>query len=322
MIHRCFSFAVPSGAALAVRSGCWILVLAGWLSSPCAALTQTDDDSESDQTASDTASPGDAASVGDAESTDASESGDASESADDSEPADASEPAERAKPAVGASDSSSVDSAHQALGRWWGYPWYNRERDQLQPIEITPLPTPSSWWLSWLGWFGAWFPWLAWGTLAICVGLLVLFVVRAYLDRERGLAKVTTGSHGTVDDVASLEALPFDVRRPTGSLLDEARRQYEQGNYAEAIIYLFSHRLLELDRHQMIRLAKGKTNRQYLREVGAGRALGQMLARTTGLFEATFFGRHSLGQSEFEVCWNDQAEFDNLLASPAVAVET
>ena len=36
------------------------------------------------------------------------------------------------------------------------------------------------------------------------------------------------------------------------------------------MIYLFSHQLVQLDRHQIIRLAKGKTNRQYLREVGPG----------------------------------------------------
>ena len=51
-------------------------------------------------------------------------------------------------------------------------------------------------------------------------------------------------------------------------LLAEARRHYQAGNYGAAIVYLFSFQLVQLDRRQIIQLAKGKTNRQYLREVG------------------------------------------------------
>jgi len=65
-----------------------------------------------------------------------------------------------------------------------------------------------------------------------------------------------------------LEAhLPFNVRRPEGDFLSEARRLYEQGLYGEAIIYLFSYQLVQLDQHRHIQLSKGKTNPQNPREV-------------------------------------------------------
>ena len=47
-----------------------------------------------------------------------------------------------------------------------------------------------------------------------------------------------------------------------------ARLYEKRGNFNQAIIYYYSYQLVTLDRRQVIRLAKGKTNRQYLRETG------------------------------------------------------
>ena len=60
-------------------------------------------------------------------------------------------------------------------------------------------------------------------------------------------------------------------RARKAGLLEEARRSYEEGDYNTAIVYLYSYQLVKLDQNQWIRLAKGKTNRQYLaRTVGPG----------------------------------------------------
>ena len=66
-------------------------------------------------------------------------------------------------------------------------------------------------------------------------------------------------------------------------LLAEARRHYQAGNYGAAIVYLFSFQLVQLDQRQIIRLAKGKTNRQYLREVGPRDRCGPRRADDGGL---------------------------------------
>ena len=76
-------------------------------------------------------------------------------------------------------------------------------------------------------------------------------------------------------DADRVEALPFHVRAASGDFLAEARRLYDAGHYSEAIVYLFSYQLVQLDKHHVIRLAKGKTNRQYVRETRQRPAAGR-----------------------------------------------
>jgi hypothetical protein len=103
--------------------------------------------------------------------------------------------------------------------------------------------------------------------------------------------------------------------RAKGDLLAQARYYYEQGNYAEAIIYLFSYQLVELDKFSVIRLSKGKTNRQYLRETSRAAVLAGALERTMLAFEGVFFGRRGLDRAAFEACWNSLPQFEQQLRS-------
>ena len=121
-----------------------------------------------------------------------------------------------------------------------------------------------------------------------------------------------------------------------GNLLDEARRHWQEGDFAQAIIYLFSFQLVHLDKQQIIRLNKGKTNRQYLREIGHGAAAWATLAaapqveppapvfpqlrgrlqglveQTMFVFEDVFFGNRALERARFEACWSRVDEFQSL----------
>jgi hypothetical protein len=110
-----------------------------------------------------------------------------------------------------------------------------------------------------------------------------------------------------------MESLPFQVRRPQTGLLAEARRRYEQGDYGGAIIYLFSYQLVQLDKHQLIYLAKGKTNRQYLRELAPLPRLFEILEETMIAFEDVFFGKYRLDKDRFESCWRGMDEFHGQL---------
>jgi hypothetical protein len=98
-------------------------------------------------------------------------------------------------------------------------------------------------------------------------------------------------------------------------LLAEARRHYEAGNYGAAIVYLFSFQLVQLDRRQIIRLARGKTNRQYLREVGPRISLRKLVEQTMVAFEDVFFGNRQLRRDRFESCWARLEEFETLAAA-------
>jgi hypothetical protein len=67
---------------------------------------------------------------------------------------------------------------------------------------------------------------------------------------------------------------------------------------------------VELDRGQAIRLAKGKTNRQYLRELTPKPDLKGLVEQSMLAFEDVFFGGRALDRSRFEDCWRRLPEFD------------
>jgi hypothetical protein len=111
-----------------------------------------------------------------------------------------------------------------------------------------------------------------------------------------------------------VEALGFLAGRSRDNLLGEARRHYQQGAYSEAIIYLFSYELMQLDKFAFIELAQGKTNRQYLRETGQAQPLKKLFESTMVAFEDVFFGRRPLDRGGFEACWNQLPEFEKLVS--------
>jgi hypothetical protein len=214
-----------------------------------------------------------------------------------------------------------VETGREALNGKTRYPWYDREADSVRRIEVAPpakdeIPDRDSRWSSTknptttttgatTGGPSIFASILQGLGLALLVALLVLIAVliaRAALNHE------TSGEGGghvveTSRDVDRVENLPFQLKRPAGDFLSEARRLYEAGQFSDAVIYLFSHQLVELDKHHLIRLSKGKTNRQYLRELRHRPALRGMLETTMIAFEDVFFGHHALDRERFEACW-------------------
>lgn len=118
------------------------------------------------------------------------------------------------------------------------------------------------------------------------------------------------------DRLRRRDALPTVARFQAG-LLDEARRRYEAGDFDNAIVYLFCHQLVQLDRHDRIRLTRGKTNRQYLRELDPQTDLRKILQQSMSTFEDAFFGHHAIDRTRFEDCWNRLEEFETLTARRA-----
>ena len=154
---------------------------------------------------------------------------------------------------------------------------------------------------------------LGWTAVVLLAAAVVYFVVRAILQRER------RKSGGDEEEPAGgadrVESLPLPVNARHLDLLAEAKRCREQGDYGRAIIFLFSHQLLQLDKNGRIHLARGKTNRQYLREIRPWPALGGLVEQTTLMFEDVFFGHHPLERPAFEACWSRLEEFEKLVGS-------
>ncbi|MCO6453713.1 MAG: hypothetical protein J5I93_00215 [Pirellulaceae bacterium] len=230
-----------------------------------------------------------------------------------------------------ADDANPVESAGRSLRRAQRFPWYDAQRDELRRVDVAPrrdsaaanrdstweeddASTTSNWQFNFSGLpdlFWSIMQGLAWTLLAALLIGLTALLVWAFMRSEGrwGGGDGTELSVHRASDVDRVESLPFQLKRPQSDLLAEARRHYEAGNYGEAIIYLFSYQLVQLDKQQLIHLTKGKTNRQYLREIRRRPVLSGLLENTMVAFEDVFFGHHALERERFETCWRGLDQF-------------
>lgn len=225
---------------------------------------------------------------------------------------------------------AAIEAGRQALSSHTHFPWYDAEKDSLRRIDVQPPrdtvehrrsnwqadPLPSSkgpaFGTDWSG-LRALVEAALWAGLLAILGFLIYFLVRTYLRSHAAPDAADSPEREPKTAADLIESLPFEVPRPQGDLLEEAKRLYEQGAYAQAMVYLFSYQLVQLDRHQAIRLARGKTNRQYLRELSSRPELSGILERTMVAFEDVFFGHHWLDRAGFERCWERLDEFHQKL---------
>jgi hypothetical protein len=216
-----------------------------------------------------------------------------------------------------------VEEAREALGSHRRYPWYDETQDGVRRVNVRIPWRPPDTNFSRPGrgprWNFSWMELIVWSAALIFFLLLAYLLIRAYLNREdvKATAASSAGARTVTDDTTRIEALPFHVRRGPLTLLEEARRHYELGDLRQAIIYLFSYELVEMDKQQLIRLAKGKTNRQYLREIRRRPSLQSLVEQTMIAFEDVFFGDHPLPLTRFEACWRRLNEFEALILEPA-----
>lgn len=206
------------------------------------------------------------------------------------------------------------------------HPWYDEQTDDVKliPIRQPVQEAQTNWNWDWPDWnweFGLFgssfsvniFTLLVWVVVLVLVYFAMRYLIQLYERRESEDASGDEESSASTD-ADRVEALPVAVKRNVGDLQSEARRLAGEGRYGEAIVYLYSHLLVQLDRRQAIRLTKGKTNRQYLREATACHAgLQPMVERTMTAFEDSYFGRHALPADEFEACWNEVQRLEIIL---------
>jgi hypothetical protein len=231
------------------------------------------------------------------------------------------------------SDPEAVEAAQESLDGRISFPWYDASSDGIRRVDVAPpadLKNRESKWertpkkrnrapWQWPPGLTKFLRVLGWTVVVILLILVGFLLVRAFLASESRSALISSAAEdiGGTGDADRVESLPFQIKRPQSDLLSEARKHYEAGNYAEAIIYLYSYQLVELDKRQFIRLTKGKTNRQYLREVRRRAAIFDLLRVTMFAFEDVFFGNHSLERGRFESCWNKLDAFHQSLEATA-----
>ena len=228
------------------------------------------------------------------------------------------------------SDTEAVEAGREALDGAVDFPWYDAESDGLRRLDVEPPKDPKNRGSKWErgvrkrkartpwstpDWLWTMLEVLGWTMLVMALVAVGYLLVRAFVAAESGFASGEAVKEGELGagDVDRVDSLPFQLKAPQTDLLSEARRQYDLGNYRDAIIYLYSYQLVTLDKHQLIRLTKGKTNREYLREIRRRGDLFGLLRVTMLAFEDVFFGNHPLDRGRFESCWSGLDAFHRSL---------
>ena len=235
-----------------------------------------------------------------------------------------------------------VEGAKSAL-RKTRQPWYDVEKDAVRivdDLEKTEAgerkdwkkPKRPEWSVDWSNWGWNWGNGTGGGgfwdfgvmslvqaigiiLLFLVVGVLIFFLIRTFADFDNTQVdqQSAESDREVRTDKQRIENLPIQPTRKTGDFLQLAKSAYDAGNYADAIVYLFSYRLIQLDRAGHIRLTKGKTNRQYLYEITSGRELRGILGNTIVCFEDVFFGKHPLTKERFETTWHSNDQFAQII---------
>ena len=147
--------------------------------------------------------------------------------------------------------------------------------------------------------------------IAIIVAAIILVVivmlVMTFLYIESTKSEETESSGRSRKQ--SIEQLPFDLDSADGDFQSAADAAYRSGDLRKAIIYLYSHVLVTLDQNRLIRLRKGKTNRQYLREVQRHQGVSGYFQQVMLPFESVFFGDHEMDAEQFQQCWSGLNRF-------------
>lgn len=214
--------------------------------------------------------------------------------------------------------------------------WYDEQTGQILPVEVedqrsdtenrdsrwtgvsttggkaAKAPAATTGGFSW----GRLFGWLM--LIALLTGLVSVLVwvfANSDFDFNSGTIEqsLITGQQLDQQTRQRMEHLPEALRDTTVNPRGQAEKLMQEGQYNEAIIYLFGHQLLLLDRVHWLRLARGKTNSRYVRETRRSEPMtGQRLQETVASFERAYFGRHEISQSEFERLWqqNEAMEQD------------
>jgi hypothetical protein len=227
------------------------------------------------------------------------------------------------------------ESVVQAVLREQSYPWYDGETDRVKPILSTEYSRLKSLRerlervLQWLDGLLGRLPRVrlrrAEGsgevipTLLFLVSGALLAVVlwrlwRLHEPRE----KQRDLRGGRLGGAARIAGLSSGVTREGEDPWNEAVRRRADGDRSGAVIWLFAYQLLALEQQGLIRLAPGRTARQYVLALDDS-LLRDGLRTTLGLFEEVYYGHRVPTLPAFESVWARAEAFRDRLASLRVS---
>ena len=160
---------------------------------------------------------------------------------------------------------------------------------------------------------------VGWVVVAVIAFVLVGFLLYTYSQIAPDAAADRDQKRSTsaaIDDqyLERFSRLPSELRGDAKDLRSEVERLMALGRFDQAIVALFGHQLLLLDRGRMLRLARGKTNRRYLHESRSqSPAAYEILGRTVTAFEACYFGEHPPTLEAFAALWEDNLRLESMI---------
>jgi hypothetical protein len=212
--------------------------------------------------------------------------------------------------------STSTSPVREALTEG-DYPWYDSANDSAK----STIPR-ADWNLDWVpDWNLGTVKVPGLGSLGDLIALLMIVAALAvfagtlyWLWRryEPGLADAEAEARRRVGALR-IEGLPEGLRPETGDPWNEAVRRRERGDYAGAVVCLFAHQLLTLDRLGYVRLVPGRTARQLVRAIDDA-YFHRCVEPTLGLFEAVYYGHRSPSREAFEAVWAFAEQFEQRVA--------
>ena len=214
----------------------------------------------------------------------------------------------------------SVDDSLNRDSRWLP------QAKKVKKPAATPAATTGGAGVAGNGWFGSGLTLsnlIGWGVLMLLLGLVIAAILlalsRAEVELSGGAgARRSDRADDPLDEqtIERMKHLPAELRRTDVNPRSEAELLMQEGHYDQAIIVLFGHQLLMLDRAAFLRLNRGKTNRKYIQESNALNAQSaDALQRTVDAFERSYFGRHEISRTEFEVLWENNLSLEKIVDS-------
>ena len=231
-----------------------------------------------------------------------------------------------------------ADEDFESAFRSSGLPWYDSDSDSLKPSSapgrpassvsnrnrIPPLQVkprgqqvvkPVAAPVATTGGGG--------GTMGT-IGTSIIYVVGAILALiligllVYGFLKLEADDAGTEADSKKkkrkirdhVKHLPFEIEEEDGDFESFADKAFREGDYSKAVIYLFADVLVAMSEAGLVRLQRGKTNRQYLNEVWDYGEVRPYYRKVMTAFEDAFFGKHEIERSRAEECFVERPAFD------------
>lgn len=227
-----------------------------------------------------------------------------------------------------------ADSEVRAALSGGNYPWYDAKNDTFKPVW-----PPGIAFLEWVErQFKALGDWLerlfgfrftgvgsmsggdivVIGLILLALTILLVVLWEAWRRYRPSALDAATAMRAAGTTEAMIKGLPAGLRIVGDDPWAEANRYRERGEFASAVICLFAHQLLTLDRLRMLRLIPGRTGRQLVRAIADPEFRG-WVGGTLRLFEAVYYGHRVPSAESFEALWVMAEAFERRISGGTLA---